>query len=190
MASNGLIRIAVPRPSSHERSQPRTPTPGVPTDSANHPPCPADAFNGTSRCVAINDAMAQLEAYYPDPIPSAQGEPRCHCLDDAALLAPTSPRLTLMRPRKRGVTKVSRKGAAIPDPRGQHATKSLDVIEYATDLLMEESGPTEYEIPSADQRLPSSWRRPSKAPDLHRQTFLSDPARVPAQFLAGQPPAQ
>lgn len=119
---------------------------------------------------AINDAMAQLEASYPDPIPSAKASLDAIALIDAALLAPPPPLDPDAPPQNAVVTKVSRKGAAIPIPE-QLPTKKLDVIEYATDLLMEEVV-TEYEIPSADQAAAASSLAPAQQRRLHAQTIL------------------
>lgn len=91
---------------------------------------------------AINDQMAWLEQHYPDAIPAAKGH-----IDAIALIdnpppgepGPSSPSDPVIR-------KVTRKGAAVPIP-AELPRKKLDVVEYATDLLMEEVS-TEYAIPS------------------------------------------
>jgi hypothetical protein len=95
---------------------------------------------------AINDAMQALERTYPEVIPTA----RAH-LDAIALLdaqPPPSPEQgngeSQQQPR---IRKVTRKGAAGPVPQ-ELPQKKLDVIEYATELLLEEVS-TEYELPPA-----------------------------------------
>jgi hypothetical protein len=92
---------------------------------------------------AINDAMAQLERSYPDAIPGAKANLDAIAAIDGALSS-IEPGLPAAEPV---VTKTVRKGAAVPIP-DQLPTKKLDVIEYATDLLMEEVT-TEYEIPAS-----------------------------------------
>lgn len=89
---------------------------------------------------AINDAMAALERTYPDAIPAARSHlDAIAALDAAALSGPPQPGggpTPVIR-------KVTRKGAAAPVPEPL-PKKKLDVIEYATELLLEEVS-TEYD---------------------------------------------
>jgi hypothetical protein len=89
---------------------------------------------------AINDEMARLPNIYPDAIPAAKAH-----LDAIALIDnPAEPGAsTAPEPV---IRKVTRKGAVDPPP-AQLPQKKLDVIEYATELLMEEVS-TEYAIPA------------------------------------------
>jgi len=93
---------------------------------------------------AINDQMVALEASYPDAIPAARG----HLDAIAALDNPPPPagpgEQPLAAPQ---IRKVTRKGAAVPIPE-QLPQKKLDVVEYATELLMEEVS-TEYAVADA-----------------------------------------
>jgi len=106
---------------------------------------------------AINDEMAALERHYPDAIPVAKGH-----IDAIALIdyppepsepgPPATPEPV--------VRKVTRKGAAGPVPE-QLPQRKLDVVEYATELLLEEVS-TEYEIPpqaSEPAARPAASRR-------------------------------
>ena len=90
---------------------------------------------------AINDEMAQLESSYPDAIPGAKASLDAIAAIDAALAAPGSD-APVVAPV---VTKTVRKGAAGPIPE-ELPRKKLDVVEYATELLLEEVT-TEYTIP-------------------------------------------
>lgn len=101
---------------------------------------------------AINDEMARLSNIYPDAIPAAKAH-----LDAIALIdTPTEPGAsTAPEPV---VKKVTRKGAVDPPP-AQLPQKKLDVIEYATELLMEEVS-TEYVIPAEHaSAIPASVRQ-------------------------------
>lgn len=84
---------------------------------------------------AINDAMAALERTYPDAIPAARSHlDAIAALDAAALSGPPQPGggpTPVIR-------KVTRKGAAAPVPEPL-PKKKLDVIEYATELLLEDA---------------------------------------------------
>lgn len=94
---------------------------------------------------AINDAMQALESTYPDVIPAAKAH-----LDALALLdsppPPAGPGAPEAEQQPR-IRKLTRKGAAGPLP-AELPQKKLDVIEYATELLLEEVS-TEYELPPA-----------------------------------------
>jgi len=112
---------------------------------------------------------------YPRSIPSAKASLDAIALIDARPCSPHLPRLTLMRHRRTPVvTKVVGKGLPFRSPK-QLPTKKLDVIEYATDLLMEGSG-HRIEIPSADRRLPLRACAGPAGRRLHAQTILPDPA--------------
>lgn len=91
---------------------------------------------------AINDEMAALERDYPDAIPGAKTR-----LD--AIAAIDQGLATGDVAAEPFVTKVTRKGAVTPveDP-NQLPKRKLDVIEYATELLMEEVS-TEYAEPTS-----------------------------------------
>ncbi|MGL6135074.1 MAG: hypothetical protein ACRC1L_12935, partial [Prochlorococcaceae cyanobacterium] len=104
----------------------------------------------------INDEMAALERSYPDAIPAAKAH-----LDAIALIDNPAPpgEPGGQAPPEPLIRKVTRKGAAGPVPE-QLPQKKLDVIEYATELLLEEVS-TEYAIP-ADATTDSG-------PDLWRQ---------------------
>jgi hypothetical protein len=85
---------------------------------------------------AINDAMAALERSYPDAIPGAQAHlDAIALLDQAALAAASGEPPATPEPR---IRKVTRKGAAGPVPE-QLPQRKLDVVEYATELLLEET---------------------------------------------------
>ncbi len=90
---------------------------------------------------AINDEMAALERDYPDAIPGAKASLDAIAAIDAALAGGEAAAAPF-------VTKVTRKGAVTPANPAQLPTRKLDVIEYATDLLMEEVS-TEYAEPTA-----------------------------------------
>ena len=109
---------------------------------------------------AINDEMAALERDYPDAIPGAKTSLDAIAAIDAALVGGEAPAEPF-------VTKITRKGAAVPvaDP-NQLPKRKLDVIEYATELLMEEVA-TEYAIPTtANGGLTSGGRRRSHVENL------------------------
>ncbi|WP_094555496.1 hypothetical protein [Synechococcus sp. 1G10] len=91
---------------------------------------------------AINDEMAALERSYPDAIPAAKDSLDAIAAIDAALAGGQARAEPF-------VIKTTRKGAALPvaDP-NQLPKRKLDVIEYATELLMEEVS-TEYAEPTA-----------------------------------------
>ena len=99
---------------------------------------------------AINDAMAALESHYPDAIPQA----RAHL--DAIALIDNPPPSSGPEPLPQ-VRKVTRKGAAGPVP-DELPRRKLDVVEYATELLLEEVS-TEYEIPRQVDSSPSPARQ-------------------------------
>jgi hypothetical protein len=99
---------------------------------------------------AINDEMAALERHYPEAIAGA----RAH-LDAIALLDQAAmPAATAEPPPPPRIRKVTRKGAAGPVP-PELPKRRLDVIEYATELLMEEVS-TEYAEPTANSYVLSS----------------------------------
>ena len=102
---------------------------------------------------AINDAMAQLERFYPDAIAAATRSLDAIASIDLQLATLTAADLSVTK-------KLTRKGAAAgvlsPQPQAVSMTpgpvasgsmtlpiKKLDVIEYDTDLLLEELS-TEY----------------------------------------------
>jgi hypothetical protein len=94
---------------------------------------------------AINDEMAALERHYPDAIPGAKAHLDAIAALDLALAgaaATSSPPAT-----EPVLVKTTRKGAAVPIP-DELPTKKLDVIEYATELLLEEVS-SEYALPEA-----------------------------------------
>jgi hypothetical protein len=84
---------------------------------------------------AINHAMAQLEGSYPEAIPTAKASLDAIAVIDAGLASGGTPAEPF-------VIKTTRKAAAGPVP-AELPKKKLDVIEYATELLMEEVS-TEY----------------------------------------------
>ncbi len=90
---------------------------------------------------AINDAMAQLERSYPEAIPAAKASLDAIAVIDAGLASGGTPAEPF-------VIKTTRKAAAGPVP-AELPKKKLDVIEYATELLMEEVS-TEYAEPTAN----------------------------------------
>ena len=104
--------------------------------------------------------MAALERDYPDAIPGARTSLEAIAAIDAALAGGEA----LAEPF---VTKITRKGAAVPvaDP-NQLPKRKLDVIEYATELLMEEVA-TESAIPTtANGGLSSGGQRCSHVENL------------------------
>ncbi|MCP9861201.1 MULTISPECIES: hypothetical protein [unclassified Cyanobium] len=91
---------------------------------------------------AINEEMAALERTYPDAIPAAKAH-----LDAIAVLdTPPASGPGLPTPAAPVLRKRTRKGAAGPVPAELPRSK-LDVIEFATELLMEEVS-EEFVIPS------------------------------------------
>lgn len=91
---------------------------------------------------AINEEMAALERTYPDAIPAAKAH-----LDAIALLdSPATPGPGGPTPAAPVLRKRTRKGAAGPVP-AELPRRKLDVIEFATELLMEEVS-EEFVIPS------------------------------------------
>jgi hypothetical protein len=96
---------------------------------------------------AINDAMQTLERTYPEVIPTARAHLDAIALLDAKPLAPPSGPDGGESQQQPRIRKVTRKGAAGPLPQ-ELPQKKLDVIEYATELLLEEVS-TEYELPPA-----------------------------------------
>ncbi|MCP9915332.1 hypothetical protein [Cyanobium sp. ATX 6F1] len=90
---------------------------------------------------AINDEMAALERSYPDAIPGAKASLDAIAAIDAALVGGQ----TAADPF---VIKTTRKAAVSPADPNQLPKRKLDVIEYATELLMEEVS-TEYAEPTA-----------------------------------------
>jgi hypothetical protein len=95
---------------------------------------------------AINDAMQALESTYPDVIPAAKAHLDAIALLDSPPTPPSGPGEPEPEQQPR-IRKVTRKGAAGPLP-AVLPQKKLDVIEYATELLLEEVS-TEYELPPA-----------------------------------------
>lgn len=91
---------------------------------------------------AINDEMAALERHYPEAIAGARAHLDAIALLDQAAMPGPSAEPPPPPPR---IRKVTRKGAAGPVPQ-ELPKRRLDVIEYATELLMEEVS-TEYELP-------------------------------------------
>jgi hypothetical protein len=114
---------------------------------------------------AINDEMAALERSYPDAIPAA----RAH-LDAIALIdhppPPGEPGAVV--PQEPLIRKVTRKGAAGPVPE-QLPQKKLDVVEYATELLLEEVS-TEYAIP--EQATAQAAPDPARERQRHVEELL------------------
>jgi hypothetical protein len=89
---------------------------------------------------AINDAMADLERSYPEAIPAAKASLDAIAVIDAGLASGGTPAEPF-------VIKTTRKAAAGPVP-AELPKKKLDVIEYATELLMEAGLTESYFIPS------------------------------------------
>ncbi|MCP9841647.1 hypothetical protein KBY93_13550 [Synechococcus sp. J7-Johnson] len=91
---------------------------------------------------AINDEMASLERSYPDAIPGAKADLDAIALIDQGLAGGEAQAEPF-------ITRITRKGAVTPvvDP-NQLPKRKLDVIEYATELLLEEVS-TEYAEPTA-----------------------------------------
>jgi hypothetical protein len=91
---------------------------------------------------AINEEMAALERTYPDAIPAAKAH-----LDAIALLDnPPASGPGLPTAAEPVLRKRTRKGAAGPVP-AELPRRKLDVIEFATELLMEEVS-EEFVIPT------------------------------------------
>ncbi|MCP9889050.1 hypothetical protein KBY96_14075 [Cyanobium sp. ATX 6A2] len=115
----------------------------------------------------INDEMAALERTYPDAIPAAKAH-----LDAIALIdtppPPGEPGGQL--PAEPVIRKVTRKGAAGPVPE-QLPQKKLDVIEYATELLLEEVS-TEYAIPADATSAAAAAADPARQRQRHVEQLL------------------
>ncbi|MCP9819850.1 hypothetical protein KBZ18_10130 [Synechococcus sp. Cruz-9H2] len=100
---------------------------------------------------AINDAMAGLERSYPDAIPAATDHLDAINAIDLQLGQITATDLSRIR-------KVRRKGAAGGEPPAALPVKKLDVIEYDTNLLIEEieteyaDAPSEPDVLRAQRR--------------------------------------
>ncbi len=109
---------------------------------------------------AINDEMAALERDYPDAIPGAKASLDAIATIDQGLASGEAAAEPF-------VTKVTRKGAVTPANPAQLPTRKLDVIEYATDLLMEEVS-TEY----AEPTHASSGLSPGAQRRLHVENLL------------------
>lgn len=127
----------------------------------------------TAAIRAINDEMAALERSYSDAIPGA----RAHL--DAIALIDNPPQPEPGEPGESGesgegmppgavIKKITRKGAAGPVPE-QLPQKKLDVIEYATELLMEEVS-TEYAIP--EQATAAVAAQPARERKRHVDALL------------------
>ena len=107
---------------------------------------------------AINDAMAQLERSYAEAIPAAKASLDAIAVIDAGLASGGTPAEPF-------VIKTTRKAAAGPVP-AELPKKKLDVIEYATELLLEEVS-TEYAEPTANSYgLSSGAQRRSHVANL------------------------
>ena len=99
---------------------------------------------------AIDRAMAELERDYPAGIAVAVGSlERIAAIDQQLANFPV-----VAEPV---VIKTSRKGAAAPVP-AELPKRKLDVIEYATELLLEEVA-TEYALPESQGQSLSAQRR-------------------------------
>jgi hypothetical protein len=114
---------------------------------------------------AINDQMMALEASYPDAIPVAKGHLDAIAALDNPPLQPGPGEQPLAAPQ---IRKVTRKGAAVPIP-DQLPQKKLDVVEYATELLMEEVS-TEYAV--ADAPVPAPPAAPAAVRRRHAEALL------------------
>ncbi|MGB5136070.1 MAG: hypothetical protein WBN89_12940 [Prochlorococcaceae cyanobacterium] len=106
---------------------------------------------------AINEEMQQLETHYPDAIPAA----RAHLDVIERIDNPPPVAGPELLPQ---VRKVTRKGAAGPVP-DVLPRRKLDVIEYATELLMEEVS-TEYAIPTPPSPVPPARLRAAHVREL------------------------
>ena len=98
---------------------------------------------------AIGRAMAELERDYPAGIAVAVG-----CLERIAAIDQQLASTPVAEPM---VIKTSRKGAAGPVP-AELPKRKLDVIEFATELLLEEVA-TEYALPESPGPSLSAQRR-------------------------------
>jgi len=99
---------------------------------------------------AIARAMAELERDYPAGIGVAT-----RCLDQIAAIDQQLANFQVVA--EPVVIKTSRKGAAAPVP-AELPKRKLDVIEYATELLIEEVA-TEYALPESTGLSLSAQRR-------------------------------
>ena len=99
---------------------------------------------------AIGSAMAKLERDYPAGIAVAVG-----CLDRIAAIDQQLASTTVAT--EPVVIKTSRKGAAAPVP-AELPKRKLDVIEFATELLIEEVA-TEYALPESQGPSLAAQRR-------------------------------
>ena len=98
---------------------------------------------------AIDRAMAELERDYPAGVAVAVG-----CLERIAAIDQELASTPVAEPV---VIKTSRKGAASPVP-AELPKRKLDVIEFATELLLEEVA-TEYALPESQGLSLSAQRR-------------------------------
>ena len=99
---------------------------------------------------AINRAMAELERDYPAGIGVAVGSlERIAAIDQQLASTPVAPAPV--------VIKTSRKGASGPVP-AELPKRKLDVIEFATELLIEEVA-TEYALPESTGPSLATQRR-------------------------------
>ncbi len=98
---------------------------------------------------AIGRAMAELERDYPAGIAVAVG-----CLERIAAIDQQLASTQMAEPV---VIKTSRKGAAAPVP-AELPKRKLDVIEFATELLLEEVA-TEYALPESTGPSLAAQRR-------------------------------
>ena len=98
---------------------------------------------------AIGRAMAELERDYPAGVAVAVG-----CLERIAAIDQELASTPVAEPV---VIKTSRKGAASPVP-AELPKRKLDVIEFATELLLEEVA-TEYALPESQGLSLSAQRR-------------------------------
>lgn len=99
---------------------------------------------------AINRAMAELERDYPAGIGVAT-----RCLDQIAAIDQQLANFPVIA--EPVVIKTSRKGAAAPVP-AELPKRKLDVIEFATELLLEEVA-TEYALPESTGPSLAAQRR-------------------------------
>ena len=99
---------------------------------------------------AIGRAMAELERNYPAGVSAAVGSlQRIAAIDQQLASTPSAAEPV--------VIKTSRKGAAAPVP-AELPKRKLDVIEYATELLLEEVA-TEYALPETTGPSLAAQRR-------------------------------
>ena len=99
---------------------------------------------------AINRAMAELERNYPAGVSAAVGSlQRIAAIDKQLASTPVAAEPV--------VIKTSRKGAAGPVP-AELPKRKLDVIEFATELLIEEVA-TEYALPQSPGPSLAAQRR-------------------------------